>query len=56
MRETLTVMSGEVIDAACVTIPLQGGKMTAAEVAANPGMATKLRDALIALSDYARKA
>jgi chromate reductase len=56
MRETLTVMSGEVVDAACVTIPLQGGKMTAAEVAANPGMATKLRDALIALSDYARKA
>jgi chromate reductase, NAD(P)H dehydrogenase (quinone) len=56
MRETLSVMSGEVVDAACVTIPLQGGKMTAAEVATNPDMATKLRDALNALSDYARKA
>jgi NAD(P)H-dependent FMN reductase len=56
MRETLTVMSGEVVDAACVTIPRQGGKMTAAEVAANPDMAAKLRGVLNALSDYARKA
>ena len=56
MRETLTVMSGAVVDAACVTIPLQGGKMTAAEVASNPDMTTKLRAALDALGDYARKA
>lgn len=56
MRETLTVMSGEVVDAACVTVPLQGGKMTAAEVAADPDMAAKLREALGALSHYARKA
>jgi chromate reductase, NAD(P)H dehydrogenase (quinone) len=56
MRETLSVMSGKVVGAACVTIPLQGGKLTAAEVGANPDMATKLRRALSALSDYARKA
>jgi len=55
MRETLTVMSAEVVDAACVAIPLQGGKMTAAEVAADPAMSAKLRAALEALADYARK-
>jgi NAD(P)H-dependent FMN reductase len=55
MRETLTVMSGEVVDAASLTVPLQGGKMTAPEVAADPDMAAKLRAALDALIDYARK-
>ena len=56
MRETLTVMSGEVVDAASVTIPLQGGKMTAAEVATDPEMSARLRAALEALVDHARKA
>ena len=56
MRETLTVMSGDVVDAASVTVPLQGGKMTAAEVAAEPEMSAKLRAALDALADHARKA
>jgi chromate reductase len=56
MRETLTVMSGEVVDAASLTIPLQGGKITAAQVAADPGMAAGLRTALDALVDHARKA
>jgi NAD(P)H-dependent FMN reductase len=56
MRETLTVMSGEVVDAACVTIPLLGGKLTAAEVAADPAMSATLRTTLDALADYARRA
>jgi chromate reductase len=56
MRETLTVMSGEVVDAASLTIPLQGGKMTAAQVAADPEMSASLRAALDALADHARKA
>jgi NAD(P)H-dependent FMN reductase len=56
MRETLTVMSGEVVDAASLTVPLQGGKMTAAEVAADPEMSARLRAALEALVDHARKA
>lgn len=50
MREILTVMSGEVVDAASLTIPLQGGKMTAAEVAADPAMSAKLRTTLDALA------
>jgi chromate reductase len=53
MRETLTVMSGEVVEAASVTVPLQGGKQTAAEVAADPDMSAKLRAALSALADHA---
>jgi chromate reductase len=55
MRETLAVMSGEVVDTASVTVPLQGGKQTAAEVAADPDMSAKLRAALSALVDHALK-
>jgi chromate reductase len=56
MRETLVVMSGDVVDAASLTIPLQGGKMTPAQIAAEPAMAARLRAALDALVDHARKA
>jgi chromate reductase, NAD(P)H dehydrogenase (quinone) len=56
MRETLTVMSGDVVDAASLTIPLQGGKKTAAQIAADPEMSARLRAALAGLVDHARKA
>lgn len=48
-RETLSVMSGEVVDAACVSVPLQGVKLSPAQIAADPRMSATLRSALLAL-------
>jgi chromate reductase len=38
MRETLSVMSARLVEAACVAVPLQGVRLTAEEIAADPDL------------------
>lgn len=46
MRETLSVMSARLVDAACVAVPLQGVRLTAEEIAAAPDLGAQLAVAL----------
>lgn len=51
LREVLTTMSARLIDAACITLPLSGQPADAAAIAADPGLAGPLRQAVQALAD-----
>lgn len=46
MRETLSVMSARIVDAACVTAPLAGRTLAPDEIAADPELGPILRGAL----------
>jgi len=48
--ETLTVMSARVIATASIAIPLDGRKLSAEEMAADPGVSSLLREVLSELS------
>lgn len=49
MRETLTVMSARLVEAASIAVPMQGVGLTAAEIAADPALGGQLTAALNAL-------
>lgn len=49
MRETLTMMSARMVDAACVAVPMPGRTEGPAAIAADPELGPLLRDALAAL-------
>lgn len=49
LREILTTMDAQIIDAACVTLNLRGSRRDAAELAADPTVAEPIRAALDAL-------
>lgn len=51
LRETLRVMGGRVVEAACVELPLRGSRRTAAELAAESEVSSRIRSALTALAD-----
>lgn len=46
MRETLSVMSARLVDAACIAVPLQGVRLTAQEIAVHPELGAQLTAAL----------
>lgn len=46
MRETLSVMSARLVDAASIAVPLQGRNLTANEIVADPDLGPALRQAL----------
>jgi NAD(P)H-dependent FMN reductase len=50
LAETLTVMMAVVVPEASVTLPLTRNTITAAEIAADPGLADRLREVLAALA------
>ena len=54
LRLVLTTMSARVIEPACVTLPLLGKSMSAAEIAADERLAQSLRTVLAALGEAAR--
>ena len=49
LRETLRTMSANVVEAACVGIPLLGANITESEMAELPSVAQAIRDSLAAL-------
>lgn len=51
MRETLSTMQARIVDAASITIPLQGSDLAAADIATLSVLAEPLRAALSALAD-----
>jgi len=54
MRETLTIMSAQVVDTASIAVPLRGRGLTAEEIAADPQLSAMLRAALAELAETAR--
>jgi chromate reductase len=48
LTETLTVMSGHIVAAASISLPLRGRKLDAAGIAADPALAEALRAAIAA--------
>lgn len=46
LREILVTMSGKLVDAACVTIPLLGSRLDAKSICANEEISEMLRDGL----------
>lgn len=56
LLEVLTTMNARVVEAACVTVPLRGGRLGAAQIAADPELSPVLRAAIGALSSVARAA
>jgi chromate reductase len=51
MRETLTLMNARLVEAASVTIPLQGQSLSADQLAAHPDLGPQLVTALTAFTD-----
>ena len=56
LRETLTTMSGRVIEEASVTVPLDGSKSDATGIADDPYLSRLLKSSLTALARAARVA
>jgi NAD(P)H-dependent FMN reductase len=54
LRETLTTMSGRVVEDASVTVPLDGSRSDAASIAENGNLSRLLRASLAALARVAR--
>ena len=54
LLEILSVMSAQIIPAACLAIPLTGRKLDAADIAADPELAALLKFALAALDNACR--
>lgn len=52
LKETLSVMSADLVPAASVTLPVLGSKLDATGIASHPVLAATLRDALDALRRY----
>jgi NAD(P)H-dependent FMN reductase len=50
MRETLTLMNAHLVEAASVTIPLQGQPMTPEQIAAHPDLGPRIAAALAAFT------
>jgi NAD(P)H-dependent FMN reductase len=48
LRLIVGTMAGRIVEEACVTLPLLGRRLTAAEIAANPALAEPLRQGLAA--------
>lgn len=53
MLETLRTMSAQVVEAACIELPLMGRGLDAAGVAADPALSAALRPAVQALAEAA---
>jgi NAD(P)H-dependent FMN reductase len=53
LAETLRTMSTRVIEGASITVPLEGRRLDAAGIAADPALAARLRGALDALAGLA---
>jgi len=51
LRTTVATMSGDIVDAASITLPLLGRDLDAAGIAADAALAKQLRDALAAFAD-----
>lgn len=49
LRETLTTMDARLVESACVTLPLDSNRFTAADLLARPNITTALRTVLTAL-------
>jgi len=54
LAETLSTMSAQLVQRACVALPLTGHKLEGAAIAAQPEFAAVLRDAIDALIEAAR--
>jgi NAD(P)H-dependent FMN reductase len=54
LRETLTTMSGRVIDEASITLPLDGTTLHASGIVSDPRLSTLLRSAIDALAGESR--
>ena len=54
LRETLTIMSAQLIEAASVSVPLQGRGLSVAEIVEDVRLAELLRESLTALTLAAR--
>jgi len=50
LRTTVATMSGDIVDAASITLPLLGRDLDAAGIAADAALAKQLRDALAAFA------
>lgn len=55
LKETLRTMSADLIDAACVRIPVIGAGLDAAGIAAAPAFAAAVRSALDAIGAHVRR-
>lgn len=50
LAETLSTMSGELVDAATISLPISGRPLTLETALADPAIAAPLRDAMTALA------
>jgi NAD(P)H-dependent FMN reductase len=55
LREILTVMSARLVEEACVSVPLQGRDLTTDQIVEDAELASRLRDALVALARSIRQ-
>lgn len=56
LAETLRTMSGEIVEAASIAVPISGRPLTLGTALADPAIATPLRAAMTALADAIRRA
>lgn len=54
LAETVTTMSGVLVEGACVALPLSGRRLDAAGIAADPELAAMITGALAALAEHVR--
>ena len=54
LMETLRVMGGHFVEAACIEVPLRGSKVSAQEIAADPVTAKKITHMLDVLARYVK--
>lgn len=55
LREVLTTMSANIVERACISLPLLGSELDAAGIADDPALAKALRDMLNELADEIRQ-